>query len=347
MSITRDPSNLFGVVEYTKEINELDRQYSLVPDGLFEMSNTTQTAIIFDKDERSTTLLSSVHRNSRGSTYNQDRNFKTYSLPLAYFKHTDYLYPEDVRSVRMMGTPDEEVQLNMARAKKIEQMRRDYDQTMEYMKFRCITQAKCISPNGVVFADLYDEFGETQVEVTWDLTDANFDLGLEARKLKRLMRDGMKDGGNAVDGLNTVYIEATDYDALVGHANVKDAYRDYAAIVSPLRDDVTEGFTTNGLRLQPLDGSFTVRDNDGDIQTEDIMTVGEAYAVPLKQGIFRGWAGPHNKLPNFSTNSGVQDLYLWEKLDSEGEFWKYQLESSPLMVHTRPLATIKINIVTA
>lgn len=341
MTITRNPDNLYGVVEFTQEINELDRQYSLTPDGLFEMVNTTQTAILFDKDQRTTRLLDSVNRNSRGATYNQDSNFETFSLPLAYFKHIDYLYPEDIRSVRMMGTPDSEMQFNMARAKKIEQIRRDYDQTVEFMKFRCVTTGKCITPNSVELCDMFDEFGLTQTSITWDLTSTDFDIGLEARKLKRLVRDGLKDGGNSVEGSVTVYLEAADFDALVAHANVKEAYKFYQSTVSPLRDDITEGFSTVGLNLVPRDGSFTKQDGT----TEDIMTEGVGYAVPLMDGIFRGYAGPHNKLPNFPSTNGIQDLYLWEKMDDEGESWKYTLEAAPLYVHTRPAASIKINIV--
>lgn len=343
MTITRDPNNLFGIVEYTGIINELDRQYKLAPDGLFRMYNTTQQSIIFDKDERTTSLLSSVNRKSRGATYNQDRTYDTFSLQLAYFKHIDYLYPEDVQGVRLKGTPDEAKQEAQARLEKIEQIRRDYDQTMEFMKFRCMTTAKCITPNGVEFADMFDEFGYSQVEVSWDLTDANFDIGLEARKLKRLMRDGLKNGGNSVDNMNTVYLEATDYDALVSHANVKAAYREYSSIVSPLRDDITEGFKTVGLNLVPKDGSFTLPDDS----SEDILTAGTGYAVPLAQGIFEGYAGPHNKMKSWPSTQGIQDVYLWEKLDEDGEFWKYTLEAAPLFVHTRPLASIKINVITA
>lgn len=344
MPQTRNPQNLYEIVEYTGIINELDRQYTLAPEGLFTMNNTEEKAILFDKDERNTTLLSSVNRRSRGSTYSQDTNYETFTLPLAYFKHTDYLYPEDIRSVRMRGTPDSTKQEAQARLIKIEQMRRDFDQTMEFMKFRCMTTARCVSPNGVVFADMFSEFGYTQQEVTWDLTDANFDLGLEARKLKRLMRDGLKNGGNSVENMNTVYLESTDYDALVAHANVKEAYRDYAAIVSPLRDDVTEGFRTVGLNLVPKDGSFNLPDGT----SENILDAGTGYAVPLTQGVFEGWAGPHNKLPSvFPTTSGIQDVYLWEQLDQSGEFWKFQMESAPLFVHKRPLSSIKINVITA
>ena len=340
MPITRSLTNAYEITDWTREINELDRQYALVPDGVFEQFETTQTSVTFDKDSRTTTLLPSVARGPRGSSYNQDRVFETFALNLAYFKHSDYLTPEDIQGVRMMGTPDGAERIDVARARKLEQIRRDYDMTVEYMKFRCMTQGKCVTPSGLVVADLFSEFGISQTEATWDLTDTAFDLSTAIRDVKRKVRDGLKNGGVMVEP--TIYLESSDFDALVSHANVKDAYRYFSATVNPQRDDIIDGFRHAGVMIMPLDGAFNLPDGT----TEDVMTAGEGYAVPLGAGIFRQYAGPSNKLSG--ANGGqIADVYSFEYTDPKDEAIEFQIESSPLVMVTAPAALIKINVVTA
>lgn len=338
MPITRSLTNAYELTDWTQEINELDRQYALVPDGVFEQFETTQTSISLDKDSRTTTLLPSVKRGPRGSTYNQDRTFDTFTIGLAYFKHSDYLTPEDIQGVRMMGMPDGAERINVARARKLEQMRRDYDMSMEYMKFRCITEAKSITPSGEVSVDTFEEFGLTQTAVTWDLTTTDFDLSVAIRDVKRKVRDGMKNGGVMIEP--TILLESSDFDAVVTHANVKDAYKYFNASTNIQRDDIIDGFRHAGVTLMPLDGAFNLPDGT----TEDIMTVGTGFAVPLTANIFRQYSGPSNKLSG--ANQGpVSDLYAYEYADPKDEAIEFQIESSPLFLCTAPSALIKINIV--
>lgn len=344
MPITRDPSNLYGTIEWTTEINGLDRQFDLTPAGLFTPYETTQTAIVFEKDLRTTTLLPSVSRGPRGSTYNQDRLFETFSLPLAYFKHSDYITPEDIQSVRMYGTPDGVERLDVARARKLEQMRRDYDQTMAYMQFRCMTEAKCLTPNQVLVADTFVEFGLTQTTVTWDITDANFDLGVAMRELKRKVRDGMQNGG--IMSEPTVYLESSDFDAVITHANVKDAYKYFQATVNPQRDDIIDGFRHAGVTMLPIDGAFNLPDGNGGSTPEDIMTVGTGFGIPIGAGIFREYSGPSNKLSG-ANGGAIMDLYAYEYTDTKDEHIEMQIEAHKLYMCEKPAALIKINVVTS
>lgn len=336
MAITRDFTNNYQVTEFTREINELDRLFSLTPAGAFEMFETTQNSITFEKDERTTTLIPSVPRGPRGSTYNQDRVFKTFSLPLAYFKHSDYLTPEDIQGVRMFGQPDGVMRIDVARARKLEEMRRSYDQSMEYMKWKLMTTGQCITPNGILVADLFEEFQVTQQEVTLDLTSTDFDLGTVVREIKRKVRDGMKNGGVMVEPV--IFLESSDFDALVSHANVKEAYRYFSATVNVERDDIVDGFRTSGVTFRPIDGAFTLPDGT----VEPIMTAGVGHAVP-PSGIYRAYSGPSNKLSG--ANGPIADLYAYEYLDPKDEGMEFQIEANVLFTVDKPAALIKLNIV--
>lgn len=339
MAITRDPQNLYGLVEHTDIINDLDRQFAIFPDSMFEMRNTNQTAIIFDVDDRTTTLIPSMDRGARQATYGKDSNFRTHALPLAYFKHSDRIVPEDLLSVRRRGTPDDVETIDLVRLEKLTNMRRAWDQTAEFMKLRAVTTGQCVSPNGVVYADMFTEFGVTQDVVDFELSVATTDVAAKVRQVMRLMRDGLKNGG--IMTRPTVYVPVDFFDALTSHPNVKEAYKYFQATnqangIQPLRDDLGESFVFAGVEFRSLDGSFTLPDGTASKLLEDSV----GYAVPNAQGIYKGWSGPSNKLRMI--NGAISDTYVWEREALDGEGYDLEMEAAPLFVNTKPKATIKV-----
>lgn len=339
MTITRDPQNLYGLIEHTDIINDLDRQFQIFPDNMFDQRNTNQTAILFDVDERTTTLLPSSDRGSRQASYGKDTNFRTHALPLAYFKHEERIVPEDLLSVRRRGTPDGVETLDLVRLEKLTDMRRRWDQTAEFMKAKAIFTGQCVSPNAVVYADMFTEFGVTQDSVDFELGTATTDVAAKVRQVKRLMRDNLKNGGIMVQP--TIYVPVDFFDALTSHATVKEAYKYYTATnqmagKQPLRDDLGESFVYAGVEFRSLDGSFTLPDGTSSNLLED----GIGYAVPNVSGIYKSWHGPSNKLSTI--NGAVADVYAYEWRDAKDEGHDLEMEAAPLFVNTKPKATIKV-----
>ena len=100
MATTRDYGNGFKLIDWTDAINNTDNQAGLIGSmNLYRTQGISQTAVVFDKSMNDTTLLPQVSRRAGDTTKGIDRKFETFSLPLAYFKHSDYITPEDIQAV--------------------------------------------------------------------------------------------------------------------------------------------------------------------------------------------------------------------------------------------------------
>lgn len=338
MPITRDPSNLYGLVEWTEEINFMDRQFQIFDDSLFDIRSTSQHSVLFDVNETQTTLLPAIARGAKESTYGKEDRLRTHALPLAYFKHSDYITAEDVQSVRRAGTPDGAESIDLVRAEKLRNLRRNYDQTTEYMKLQAV-KGITKSPDGTVFADMFDEFGIVQDVVDFELGDNTTDVLAKIRLLKRKLRTNLQNGG-FVNGID-VYVDPNFFDALTSHDTVKEAYKYYqnnnqAGGAQVFRDDLNDTFRHGGVNFISLDGSFNLPGGT----SENLIADDTGHVVPRVEGLFRGWSGPSNKLE--LANRAGADMYAWEYRDPKGESHEVQMEAAPLFICTRPKAMIKV-----
>lgn len=338
MPIARDPNDLYGLVDWTETVERIDRQFEIFPDSLFDVKNTPNTSVVFDLNETQTTLLPQRSRRPGDSTYGKDDTLRTYSLPLAYFKHSDFITTEDIQSVRRKGAPAGATSLDLARADKIRNMRRVADQTVEYMKLQA---AKGITktPEGTVLADMFAEFGQTQETVDFDLGTDTTDVAGKVRQLRRVLRSGLDNGG--AFGEIRVYVDSSFFDKLISHPNVKEAYKYYVATdqlnqAQPLRSNMNNQFKFGGVTFIELDGNFNLPTG----VSEPLIETDTGHTVPTVDGLFRGYYGPSTKL-NMANRPG-SELFMWEYRDPKEEYHEMQLETSPLFFCTRPKALVKV-----
>jgi len=336
MAVTHDPRDFNFLTDMTQEVNQIDRQYAIFDDSLFDMRPTTMTSILFDINSTQTTLLPASERGSRGSTYGKDDNVETRALPLGYFKHSDTVTQEDILSVRMPGTADGLTSVDVAVADKLAKMRRQSDQTMEYLKLKAAAEGKCVSPDGVVYADMFSEFGIVRDSVALDTATSTTDLATKLREIKRLVRARLKNGG-FFGGID-MYLAPDLYDAFVSHPSIKDAYKYFRATVNPQRDDITDEFVTNGFRIRSLDGSFKLPTGS----TEQLVADGTGFIVPRVEGLFRGYYGPSSKLSTTHRPEAVQPVYSWLYDDGRDQAKEMTIEMAPLVFPTEVASLIAI-----
>lgn len=339
MPILRSPEDQFELIDHTDMINKIDRQHQLFDDRLFDIKSTTQTAILFDVNEKTTTLVPSIERGAKESVYGSDNVVQTRALPLAYFKFSDYITSSDLLSQRAIGTVDSQQTLELARAEKLVDMRRKMDQTHEYLKLQAI-KGVFKTPEGTVYADMFDEFGVVQDEVDFELSDSTTDVLGKIRKIRRMLKDNLQNGG-FINGLD-IFVSPDFYDALISHETVKEAYKYYqgttgqAGNAQPLRDNLNDTFVYGGVRFVSLDGSFSLPNGT----SEDLIEAGYGHVVPNVSGLFKGFYGPSNKLS--MVTKGGQPMFSWEYTDPRGESHELQAESAPLFYCQKPRALIKV-----
>lgn len=343
MATTRSFGNGFQLVDWTQEINNLDNQAGLIGGmDLFRTQGTSQTAIVFDKSMNDTTLLPQVSRRSRDTTKGNDRKVETFSLPLAYFKHSDYITPEDIQGWRMPGTPDSPEQLARVRVQKLTDMRAQVEQSLEYMKLQA---AKGImkTPDGAVIADMFTQFGITQQVIDFDLGDASTDVNAKISQLKRYLQTNLKTGSTIGGGIRVV-VDGSFFDKLVSHPMIRQAYLYYASQVEINRNSTNQfmawgsvdQFTYKGVTFITYDHIFKLPNDT----TEVAVATDTGHVLPVVNDLFRGYYGPSNKLGG-ANGVGVE-MFAYEFTDPKDEFHEMQVETSPLYFVTQPQVLVKL-----
>jgi len=341
MAITRSIENISRITDWTDEVNRIPNQYGWVKEqGIFEVKPTSQTAIIFDKNTATTTLLPQVPRGSRETTVGKDRKVETFSLPLAYFKHSDYITPADIQGQRMSGTPDSPETLANARAEKLEGLRRTVDQTQEYMQVQAL-KGISTTPDGTVLANMFTEFGVAQPTINFALGTSGTNVDGKIAELKRGVQSKLLSGGS-IQGVDVMCGESF-FDDLIDHAKVREAYMNSQSNEKYQRDiskympwGVSDVFVHRGVRFFTYPAVFLMPDGTTEKAVED----NEAHVIPRVRGLFRGYVGPNNKLSG--ANQGGREMFVHEYTDPRDEHHEMQIETAPLYFSTNAAVLYKL-----
>lgn len=343
MATTRSLSNGFQLTEWTDEILNIDNQYGLIRGmNLYRTQGIAQTAVVFDKSYNDTTLLPQVSRRSRDTTKGNDRNVDVFSLPLAYFKHSDYITPEDIQGWRMPGTADSPETMANVRVQKLTDMRYQVDQTLEYMQLSAI-KGVCKTPDGATIADMFTEFGVTQKVIDFDLGDTSTDVDAKIAELKRYLASTLKTGG--VIGSVSVLVDPLFFDKLINHPQIRQAWLYYQNNGMQRNRDATNQFMSwgsvdqfehRGVTFMTYDAIFKLPSDTTEKAIED--NTGYSIVGGVRD-LYRGYYGPSNKLSG--ANSVGQEMFAYEFTDPKDEFHEMQVETSPLYFMTQPLMSVK------
>lgn len=344
MATTRSLSNGFQLVDWTDEIENIDNQFGLITGlNLFRNQGISQTAVVFDKSYNDTTLLPQVSRRSRETTKGNDRKVDVFSLPLAYFKHSDYITPEDIQSWRMVGTPDSPETFANVRVQKLTDMRYQVDQTLEYMKLQAV-KGVTATPDGTVLANMFTEFGVSQNTIDFDLGDSTTDVDAKIAELKRYLATNLKTGG--VIGQIRVLVDPLFFDKLINHPQIRQAWLYYQNSGIQRNRDATNQFMSwgsvdqfehRGVTFMTYDALFKLPDDT----TEKAIEDNTGYTiVDGVRDLYRGYFGPSNKLSG--ANQVGREIFAYEFSDPKDEFHEMQVETSPLFFITQPRMSVKV-----
>jgi hypothetical protein len=345
MSTARDINNPNRLVDWSDEINELDNQYGFVKSqNYFRSTNISQLAVVFDKVINEITLLPQSARNSRQGTVGKDRIVQTFSLPLAYFRHEDYITPDDIQGQRKAGESDTEETLANVRVTKLEDMRFAADSTDEYLQLQAL-KGVMKSPDGGIIADMFAEFSITQTEVDFLLGTATTDVDGKIQELKRAITSSIKTGTRT--GGVTVYTDSSFYNKLISHPKMREAYILYQNSGKQLmRDDlsmymewgIVDTFEHKGVRFFSYDASFNLPNGTQEkaFETDE----GTAFATGVRD-LFRGYNGPANTLSG--ANAQGREMFVTEYTDPKDQFHELTLEMSKLYFCTKPASLVKVS----
>ena len=346
MSIVFDPSNINGLVNWSKEIRDIGNQFGFIRENItFSVESTSQNSVIFDKISNTITLVPAQAKKGKTGVKGKDKNVEQFAMILQHYPYEEYIDVCDIQGKRKPGQANIEETFATVRAEKLMDLKLGQDQTDEYLRFNAMVGNL---PAGAVsgITDMYTLFGLNVANYTVDLITENDATDIDAKisEVKRLVANGIK-SGSRISGVDFILDHAL-FDELKGHPQFRENYQYYTNSGDQrLRDDlsdyydwgITDFFEHAGVRFLAYNPEFTTEDGS----TVQVLAAGEGIAVPRNsRDLFRGYYGPATKLS--LANEGGQELFAFEYRSQDDEGHTIETQSTKLYWATKPAAIIQL-----
>lgn len=337
MATSRSFIDAYKVVDVTPSINRIPNQWSLLQDlNVFEEQSVAQSSIQFEQVDSSLSIVSDQHRGSR-NTVNSDRTRKIHAFSLTHHPLDDYLTGNDISGVRAYGSTDSAETEQAAIARKLEDMVRKHDATLETARMHTLITGTQFAPNGTVTTDFYSAFGFTRKEIDFTLGGTGATLVLEkSEESIAHIQDNLVNGTTA--GGMVALCSPEFFAKLIKQTGVVEAYRFYTSTQEPLRNRLGGA---NALYRRFEFGGVTYIEYRGSFNGQRLIPVGEARMMPSNvPGFAITYFGPASKLSLVNTLG--ERRYAWTYRDPKDEFVEIQTEQNILNIVKYPQAIVRL-----
>lgn len=322
----------FNMAALTQAINILPNSYGRLNQlNLMPQRSVMLRTITVEERNGVLNLLPTREPGSPGTLGNQGkRKIRAFTIP--HIPHDDHVSAEDVQGVRAFGTESQTQVLAQVINDRLSTMRSKHDITLEHLRMGAL-KGVILDADGSELYDLYDEFEITPHSVNFALSNANTNVLKKCLDLVRYVEDNLK--GEVMSGIRAI-VSADFYDALTGHAKVKEAYERWMNGAA-LRDDMRSGFTFGGITFEEYRGQAT--DADGNVRK--FIADGEGHSFPLgTMSTFSTYFAPADF--NETVNTMGQPLYAKQEPRKFDRGTDLHTQSNPLPLCHRPAVLVKL-----
>ena len=293
--------------------------------GLFaEVGIRTETVAIERRDNQ----LQLVQSVPRGAPPKQGREAGRTLTPflIPHLPYEDHVKASEVQGVRQFGEPSGELEaVQEVVDDRMATMTRDMDATLEHLRMSALNGV-ILDADGSTIYDLFSEFGLTppaqvDFELDVDTTDVR-------GKCSALIRDTEDALGNATyTGMHS-FCSASFFDALVDHAQVREAYDRWMDGEFLRMRTARRMFAYAGIMFEEYRGK---------VGGTDFVADGEARFFPIgANGVFVTHFAPGDFIE--TVNTVGLPRYAKQEVAKFGRGVDVLMESNPLPIVTRPEA---------
>ena len=332
MSLYTSPTSNFQVVDRTNELLLLPQNWTLMNDsGMWNEEFLTTKTVTFEERNGSLSIVKDQIEGTRPQTTGNDLR-KLHSYPMTHHPMLDALLPQDIAQVLRPGALSPELDSKeRALMWKMEKIRKSYDRTLNFARFRTLANGDLWSPNGTVAGNLYTDFGVTRQSVNFDLTNASSDIIAKCEQVISNFQSQATEGQEIQRVV--AYCSPGFFSAFIAHPKVAAAYNLYAvAAPQQISRDRAGGmglyrrFTFSNIEFievtQSIDGTPLV-DTDKCV-----------FIADDGDGAFMTYYGPPNRFGY--VNTPAESTYLWTFEDQRGTQVTLEAESNFINVMRRP-----------
>lgn len=320
-------NDAFSTANLVASINILPNNYGRLREmNLFPAQGVYNKQIIIEEKNGVLNILNTMPWGSDGQKLNSGgRTARSFTIP--HIPAEDSIMPEDYAGIRAFGSENQNVALAELVNDRMQNGKDKMSITLEYLRIGAL-KGIIYDADGTVIYDLYKEFLIKPKAIDFVFGTSTTNIQQKCLQVKRHIEQNLK--GEIMRGDPHVLCHPDFFDALVGHAVVKDAYsrwQDGAA----LRTDMRKGFPFSGLVFEEYGG--TTFNAGGTVK--DFFTSKYGIAFPLgTANTFKTFLAPADFLETVNTKG--KEFYAKMKERDFGRGMDIHMQSNPLPMCMRP-----------
>lgn len=338
MSLIRNPSNTYELVDLTGAIRNIPIQYgSFNSMGIFDTEPVMGDTVLFEETTRDGAVLVDMIRGVK-PTVGKDGTRKLHAFALPHFPHDEYISPKDLKAVSSYENFNEVERLESVRAEKLRRARQNHDWTLNKARAQALFSSTAYAPNGTVTQNWDTEFSVTRDAVDFVLGTSTTEVLAKIEEVIQYVHDGM--GGDGIFSGIVIPCDTGFFNKLIIHASVQNAYKYFQSIQAndPMRTRLAPGMQ-NGREF--LFGNVMFREVRDSYNGTKLATADEGVAVPMGSGRFKTYFGAAERFGLVNTLG--EQIYAFETANANGTNIMIETESNHISALLRPKAVIRIH----
>ena len=332
MALYNSTASAFEVVDRTNEILVLPVNWTLMNDsGMWKEEFLTTRTVTFEERGGHLFIVKDQVPGAAPQTTGNDLR-KLHSYPMSHHPFMDALLPQDIATVLRPGALAPELDSkDRALMVKMERIRKSYDRTINFARFRTIANGDLWAPNGTIAGNLYTDFNITRKNVNFDLATATTDIIAKCEEVISNFQAQATEGQEIQRVV--AYCSGGFFSALIAHPKVQAAYNLYAAMApQQISRDRAGGmalyrrFTFSNIEFIEVTQSI-----DG---TPLVDTDKAVFVADDGDGAFMSYFGPAQRFGYVNTQA--ERNYLWVYEDPRGTQVTLESEMNMINIMRRP-----------
>ena len=321
----------FSLSQLTVAINDLPKTYNRIAEmGLFRERGITTTTASIERKGHLLSLVEARPRGAPGKPHTPERG-KLIALKAIHLPQRTAVLADEVQNLRAFGSETDVQTVMTLLREKMAGMRRDLDLTIEYQRMGALKGLVLDSDGTTEIYDMFEVFGLTKTTHAMTLGTAGTDVLAKAIGARRKLE--AKLGGAMFNGIR-VLCSPGFFDALTGHAAVKDAFARWNSGEFLRTDYHNSGF--------PFAGMF-FEEYSGNVAGVPFIPADKAYMVPLGvPDMFMTLYAPADYMDTVNT-IGLPYYAKQERMGFDKGV-EVESQSNPIHINTRPDAVIELSV---
>lgn len=332
MPLHQDTQNAFRLVPRTDEILHIPQNPTLMNEsGLWASEYLSTRTVTFEERSGSLALVKDQVEGAKPFTTSKDTR-KLHAYTMTHHPIMDALFPQDIAGVIRPGSKNAELDTKeRALMAKMEKIRKSFDRTLNFARFRTLANGDLWAPGGTISGNMYTDFDLVRKSVNFDLATPGTDV---IQKCEEIIAHffAAADGGEEIQKV-TAYCSGGFFSALIAHPKVQAAYNLHAATApQQISRDRAGGlamyrrFVFSNIEfievLQSVDGTPLVDANKAVFVAND------------GNESFMTYFGPANRFG--LVNTVAEELYMWTFEDPRGTQITIEAEMNQINLLRKP-----------